>query len=300
MSTCPTTTRSHFIFLSPRSSSTRRQQSTSSESCDRMPVSWLLAYLLFKGLFLLLWQLIFVHHHFSTSNSHSKFPTDWFFDDFSNKNPSCFRFPLFPHAILVLLFYIENWSINHRQEHWRHDCWENDNATPVASAAKQSLLQLIPYIVSLEDDGKGLYRLVLVNERGDLEFTTCDVGNGMHSSLLSDLLMAMEVDMVTDEDAAPFFTWVSNATPTDSDLEKYTIWAKQYFMVRPRSNFFSEVSNSLLLFNRAPDYKLAGKDARHIWFAPRDWRGEDPEGYFGRLGNWAVKRMNDLGMKRPK
>lgn len=170
----------------------------------------------------------------------------------------------------------------------------------MASAAKQSLLQLIPYIVSLEDDGKGLYRLVLVNERGDLEFTTCDVGNGMHSSLLSDLLMAMEVDMVTDEDAAPFFTWVSNATPTDSDLEKYTIWAKQYFMVRPRSNFFSEVSNSLLLFNRAPDYKLAGKDARHIWFAPRDWRGEDPEGYFGRLGNWAVKRMNDLGMKRPK
>ena len=46
--------------------------------------------------------------------------------------------------------------------------WECDNATvgPIAAAAKQSLLQLIPHIIPLHDDGKALYRLVL--KHGDL------------------------------------------------------------------------------------------------------------------------------------
>lgn len=41
------------------------------------------------------------------------------------------------------------------------------------------------------------------------------------------------------------------------------------------------------LFNKAPNYQhaiRAGKDARHLWFALREWRGDDPEGYFGDLG----------------
>lgn len=33
---------------------------------------------------------------------------------------------------------------------------------------------------------------------------------------------------------------------------------------------------------------------RHLWFALRDWRGDDPEDYFGRLGAWAENRMNEL------
>ena len=48
-----------------------------------------------------------------------------------------------------------------------------------------------------------------------------------------------------------------------------------------------------------PDYEKvirAGKDARHLWFALRDWRGDDPEAYFGELGAWAEKRMKELGV----
>ena len=47
------------------------------------------------------------------------------------------------------------------------------------------------------------------------------------------------------------------------------------------------------LFNQAPDYECAiraGKDARHLWFALRDWRGDDPKEYFGDLGAWAENR----------
>lgn len=31
----------------------------------------------------------------------------------------------------------------------------------------------------------------------------------------------------------------------------------------------------------------AGKYARYIWFALRHWRGDDPETFFGDLGEWA-------------
>ena len=72
--------------------------------------------------------------------------------------------------------------------------WESDNATvdPVAAAAKQSLLQLIPHIIPLHHSGKCLYRLVLehggnlqfVDYRECKRFTACDIcvrlGNGMH------------------------------------------------------------------------------------------------------------------------
>ena len=73
--------------------------------------------------------------------------------------------------------------------------WEDDDTTvgPVAAAAKQSLLQLIPHIIPVDYDGKYFYRLVL--EHGDLgihnvdykrckRFAACDVcvrlGKGMH------------------------------------------------------------------------------------------------------------------------
>lgn len=51
-----------------------------------------------------------------------------------------------------------------------------------------------------------------------------------------------------------------------------------------------------VLFERAPNYRdtiRAGKDARHLWFALREWRGDDPEDYFGALGVWAEKRIKE-------
>ena len=56
--------------------------------------------------------------------------------------------------------------------------------------------------------------------------------------------------------------------------------------------------NSQALFEQIPEYVKvikAGKDARKLWFALRDWRGQDPEGYFGELGKWAENRLKELG-----
>ncbi|EHK44130.1 hypothetical protein TRIATDRAFT_265731 [Trichoderma atroviride IMI 206040] len=55
----------------------------------------------------------------------------------------------------------------------------------------------------------------------------------------------------------------------------------------------------IALFSNAPDFKRsikAGRDLRHLWFALRDWRGDDPEKYFGDLGAWAEQRMRELGV----
>ncbi|OBT73570.1 hypothetical protein VF21_07633 [Pseudogymnoascus sp. 05NY08] len=172
--------------------------------------------------------------------------------------------------------------------------WEPDDVTvgPIAAAAKQSLLSLIPHILPTEDkesgDGPLLYRLVL--EHGDFGFHNMSIaveanGQPLVTSLydwetgcivpaiLSDPSMAVSpVDLVFDENANPSF----NDEPDDTTVEEgqnYTAWATEY---------------SKVLFEHAPDYERAikaGKDARHLWFALRDWRGQDPEGYFGRLGD---------------
>ena len=128
--------------------------------------------------------------------------------------------------------------------------WEDDIASvgPIAAAAKQSLIRLIPHIIPLHDDGKGLYRLVL--EHGDFGVHNMPItenANGLPLVtsvydwetacivIVSDPLMAVEVDLVTNEDAAPSFTRVSDyATPS---LGKYTIRAEQYFTVRTCSIF---------------------------------------------------------------
>ncbi|EJT79705.1 hypothetical protein GGTG_04789 [Gaeumannomyces tritici R3-111a-1] len=177
--------------------------------------------------------------------------------------------------------------------------WEDDNNTvgPVAAAAKQSLLRLIPYIMPADSSEASLYRLVL--DHGDFGIHNMSITVDAHGSprvtslydwetgcilpaILSNPLMAVAVDLVTDENAAPSITRVpSDAAP--SDRVQYMEWTRHYFQA---------------LFNQAPNYERAiqaGKDARHLWFALREWRGEDPEGYFGSLGNWAEMRMRELG-----
>ncbi|KAF8850149.1 hypothetical protein BDZ45DRAFT_603270 [Acephala macrosclerotiorum] len=107
-------------------------------------------------------------------------------------------------------------------------------------------------------------------------------------AILSDPLMAVTVDLVIDENAAPSFIRVRNdATP--DDRAQYVIWAKEYFIVHP----------SFSIVFLTPNYERiiqAGKDARHLWFALREWRADDPEGYFGNLGAWAERRVKELGI----
>ncbi len=51
-----------------------------------------------------------------------------------------------------------------------------------------------------------------------------------------------------------------------------------------------------VLFNLAPNYKRAIQAGKDLWFVLREWRGNDPEGYFGDLGAWAERRMKELGV----
>lgn len=54
----------------------------------------------------------------------------------------------------------------------------------------------------------------------------------------------------------------------------------------------------LELYRETPDYSVAisaGKDARYLWFALRDWRGGNSKEFFGSLGTWAEQRVRELG-----
>jgi hypothetical protein len=128
--------------------------------------------------------------------------------------------------------------------------WEDDNNTvgPIAAAAKQSLLRLIPHIMPADSDQTSLYRLVL--DHGDFGIHNMSITIDTNSqplvtslydwetrcivpAILSDpsMAMAVAVDLVTDENAAPSIARVSDdATP--DNREQYMTWARQYFKVR--------------------------------------------------------------------
>lgn len=42
----------------------------------------------------------------------------------------------------------------------------------------------------------------------------------------------------------------------------------------------------------------AGNYARYLWFALRDWRGDDPESFFGDLGEWAERLGSSLNKQQ--
>ena len=177
--------------------------------------------------------------------------------------------------------------------------WESDNETvgPVAAAAKQSLLRLIPYILPEEKADKPvLYRLVL--DHGDFGIHNMSITKDESKvtslfdwetgcivpAILSDPEMAVTVDLVADENASPSICRLPKDVTSD-DRSEFMDWAAQYFDS---------------LYDKAPEYRLVikeGKDARHLWYALRAWRGVDPEGYFGDLGNWAEEKLKELSLK---
>ena len=125
--------------------------------------------------------------------------------------------------------------------------WEDDNNTvgPIAAAAKRSLLRLIPHTMPTDNDENSLYRLVL--EHGDfgihnMSITMDDNGLPLVTSLydwetgsivpaiLSNPLMAVAADLVTNENANPSITRVPHYATSD-DSAQYMTWARQYFQV---------------------------------------------------------------------
>lgn len=127
--------------------------------------------------------------------------------------------------------------------------WEDDNNTvgPIAAATKQSLLRLIPHIMPADSDQTSLYCLIL--EHGDFGVHNMSITMDADSqplvtslydwetgcivpAILSDPVMALAVDLTTDENAAPSVTRVlKDATPDGH--EQYMTWARLYFKVGP-------------------------------------------------------------------
>ncbi|EHK25424.1 uncharacterized protein TRIVIDRAFT_143871 [Trichoderma virens Gv29-8] len=181
--------------------------------------------------------------------------------------------------------------------------WEDDHNTvgPRAAAAKPSLLRLIPHIIPTGD--ASLFRFVI--EHGDFGIHNMSIApdsDGKHHvtsvfdwemgsvvpAFLSDPVMCVGPDLKTDGNASPSVSYWNEAEDpiTPEELVRYTLWAKAYCEV---------------LFREAPDYERAiraGNDARYLWFALRGWKGDDPEDFFGDLGNWAEKRMKELGVNQ--
>ncbi|KAJ7459733.1 hypothetical protein FB451DRAFT_1141530 [Mycena latifolia] len=174
--------------------------------------------------------------------------------------------------------------------------WESDHNVvgPIAASAKQSLLRLIPLIFPVEEDRGDLYRLVL--EHGDFgihNMTIVDSDTPTVTSLydwetgyivpalLSDPQMSIGLDFDLNSDGCPILSGPIEGSTTEY-LAEYEEYAKHYFKI---------------LDEHAPKYipaVKAGKDPRHIWFALKAWRGDDPEGYFGQLGSWAERRRREL------
>ena len=125
--------------------------------------------------------------------------------------------------------------------------WESDEETvgPIAFAAKQSLLRAIPHIMPAERMDGSLYRLVL--EHGDFGIHNASItkdANGeplitsaydwetatIAPALLSDPLVAVSVDLTTNERGEPCVTRIDE-NPTSMELEEYAGWARHYIKV---------------------------------------------------------------------
>ncbi|KAJ7126489.1 hypothetical protein C8R46DRAFT_59678 [Mycena filopes] len=181
--------------------------------------------------------------------------------------------------------------------------WESDHNVvgPVAARAKLSLLRLIPLILPFEtDDDADFYRLVLehgdfgihnmtITESGDTPVVTSlyDFETGhIVPALLSDPQLATPVDFEVNGDGLPVLSRLPDGAAPEYVAE-YEAYAAHYF----------KVLSVTTLDERAPSYLpaiKAGKDARHLWFALKAWRGDDPEEYFGELGSWADRRWQEL------
>lgn len=125
--------------------------------------------------------------------------------------------------------------------------WEDDNEVvgPKASAAKESLLRLIPHILPAENEPLDLYRLVLdhgdvgthnmlvdLPDEGELRVTSLfDWKTGcIVPALLSDPLMAVIVDLIADEDGKPSY---KRDVPedTEQDHKNFREWSTHHFKV---------------------------------------------------------------------
>lgn len=127
--------------------------------------------------------------------------------------------------------------------------WEDDDEVvgPLATAAKASLLRVIPYILPAEDANNTFYRHVL--EHGDFGIHNTSIATDVENepfvtslydwetghivaAILSDPLVAAgPVDLSADESSKPAVMRLPK-DPSPDNLDLYARWAQQYIEVR--------------------------------------------------------------------
>ncbi|KAJ3047222.1 hypothetical protein HK097_000112 [Rhizophlyctis rosea] len=169
---------------------------------------------------------------------------------------------------------------------------------PKASAAKQSLLRIIPLILPHEDEKYAFYRFVLEHSdfgvhnmsialtSGQPHITSVfdwETGHIVPAILSDPESVLLPVDLNIDSDGEAMISRIYEDAD-DEELAEITEWGDVYL------NTISDV---------APEYITAirsGKDSRYLWTKLKGWRGDDPEGFFGELGFWAEQRMMELSL----
>lgn len=126
--------------------------------------------------------------------------------------------------------------------------WEDDNNVvgPIAAAAKQSLLRLVPHIMPKGSDEVSFYRLVL--EHGDFGIHNMSIAvdeNGLPlvtslydwetacivPAILSDPIMWLAVGLIPNTDGTPSITRMYDDS-TPEDAAEYMTHSEYYLEVR--------------------------------------------------------------------
>ncbi|KAJ7074471.1 hypothetical protein C8F01DRAFT_25482 [Mycena amicta] len=169
---------------------------------------------------------------------------------------------------------------------------------PRALHAKGLLRKLIPLVLPFDDGELGLYRFVLehgdfgihnmsIIDRGTTEVESIAVtslydweSGHILPALLSNPQLAVYVDLQLDSDGKPAIsrTWEGI---TEQERREQVQYSEHYYRALDKQQ------------SRYLPILKAGQDARHIWSALISWAGsaEDPELYFGQLGDWAEEAL---------
>ena len=201
------------------------------------------------------------------------FARDWILVRRFQQRPATFPIPVAPTREFCVGFFMSKIEATIR-EIGDMIGWESDNEIvgPIAAAAKQSLLRLVPHIMPADSGQTSLYRLVL--EHGDFGIHNMSItmdanGQPLVTSLydwetgyivpaiLSDPEMAVIVDLTTDENAAPSITRVLDDATAD-DRVLYMTWARQYIKVSPYS-FSMHMSREVTAFLRVGSLRSSAR-----------------------------------------
>lgn len=175
-------------------------------------------------------------------------PTSWLLERLFEHKPESFPVPVAPTREFCIALFTSKIEATIKNIGDMIG-WESDDSIvgPIAAAAKQSLLRLIPNIMPAGGDQTSLYRFVL--EHGDFGIHNMSIAMNADSqpiitslfdwetaciapAILSDPLMAVIVDLTTDDESSPSpsITRVPKDTTPD-ERELYMTWSRQYFKV---------------------------------------------------------------------